>query len=115
MQRPFTEVDSTNKVIFNYVRERGINAYNNSLPFEEVAVTDARPISLRRYLKNSKKISLNKPTYGKQFLYKQSEPKGEIIIHYIEKLQQLQDKIERIESQQNTKSGRFSKVGSKAY
>ena len=24
MQRPITEVDSTNKVIFNYVRERGI-------------------------------------------------------------------------------------------
>ena len=72
-------------------------------------------LSLRKYLENSEKISHYKPNYGKQFLYKESESVGEIIIHYIKKLQQLQEKTEKIERQQNTKSGRFSKVGSKAY
>ena len=72
-------------------------------------------LSLRRYLKNSKKISLCKLICGNQFLYKKSMSKGEIIIYYIKKLKQLQEKIKKIESQQSTKSGRFSKVGSKAY
>ena len=56
-QRSITEVESTNKVIFNYVRERLIegnaiiykkdllDAYNNRLPLEVEPVTDVRPIS----------------------------------------------------------------------
>ena len=75
-----------------------LDAYNNSLPFEEEAVTGTRLI-LEKILKNSKKNYLYKPTYGKQFFYKESQSKGEIIIRYIKKLQQLQEKIDKIESQ----------------
>ena len=77
------EVESTNQVIFNYLRERLIegkeiiykkdllDAYNNRLPLEVEPVTDVRPI-IQKILKEFENISLYKPTYGKQFLYKES-------------------------------------------
>ena len=55
-QRPITEVESTNQVIFNYVRERLIegneiihkkdllDAYKNSLPLEAEVAMDVKPI-----------------------------------------------------------------------
>ena len=97
-----------NQVIFNYVRERLIegneiiykkdllDAYNNSLPLEEESVTDIRPI-IEKILKEFENISRYKPTYGKQFFYKESLLKDEIIIHYVRKLQQLPEEIEKIE------------------
>ena len=101
------EVESTNQVIFNYLRERLIegkeiiykkdllDAYNNRLPLEVESVTDVRPI-IEKIFKEFENISLHKPTYGKQFLYQESPSKGEIIIHYIKKLQQLKRKSERL-------------------
>ena len=94
-QRPITYYY---QVIFNYVRERLIeggeiiykkylvDADNNiSLPLEFQAVTDARPI-IEKILKKLGDISLHKPIYGKQFFYKESLSKGQMIIHYIKKL-----------------------------
>ena len=96
-QRPITEVESTNQVIFNYVRERQVegneiiyikdllDAYNNRLPLEVEPVTSVRPFS-EKILKKFENISLYKPTDEKQFLYKESLSKGEIILSYIKKL-----------------------------
>ena len=110
IQRPIKEVDSTIKVISNYVRERGIE--DNEIIYEKSywmltttvyrlkkKLWQTQDLFLRRYLKNSKKNSPYKPIYGKQFLHKESQSKGEIIIRYIKKLQQLQEKIVKIESQ----------------
>ena len=88
------KLKSANQVIFNCIRERLIesneiiykkyllDAYNNSLLLEVEAVTDVRPI-LEKTVKEFENISLYKPTYAKQFLYKENLSKGEIIIHYI--------------------------------
>ena len=71
-QRPITEVESTNQVIFNYVRERLIkgneiiykkdllDTYNNRLPLEVEPVPDVRPIIEK--IKNSKTFfPINQP------------------------------------------------------
>ena len=73
-ERPITEVDSTNKVIFNYVRERGIE--------------------------------------GNEIIYKDNY--WMLTITVCQETSAISRKIVKIESQQNTKSGRFRKVGSKA-
>ena len=107
-QRPITEVESTNQVIFEYIREKLIegneiiykkdlvDAYNNRLPLEVESVMSVRLI-IEKILKEFENISLLKPTYGKQFLYQESLSKGEIIIHYIKKLLELQEKTGKIE------------------
>ena len=107
-QKSIAETESANQVIFNYVRETLIegnkviynkdlpDAYKNSLPLEEEAVTDVRHI-LEKILKEFENISLYKPTNGKRFLYKESLSKGQIIILYILEIHQLQEKIEKIE------------------
>ena len=65
------EVESTNQVIFNYLRERLIegkeiiykkdllDAYNNRLSLEVESVTDVRPI-IEKILKEFENISLQK-------------------------------------------------------
>ena len=78
-QRPITEVESTNQVIFNYVGEILIEGneiiykkdlldpYINSLLLEVESVTDERP-NTEKILKEFKDISLSKPIYGKQLV-----------------------------------------------
>ena len=107
------EVESTNQVIFNYLRERLIegkeiiykkdllDAYNNRLPLEVESVTDVRPIT-EKILKEFENISLHKPTYGKQFLYQESPSKGEIT----KKLQRLQ-RLRKSKSQRLRKSIKY--------
>jgi len=115
LSKNITEIEETCESTIDYVREKVIESheivtkeeilttYNNSLLIGRQPFTDARPLLEKIADHFGKEISVWRPKYGKQFLYKTCLTKEEIIEYYMRKMEDAEKEIQELKKEPNQK------------